>query len=95
MEPTGHTVPTARPVAIDESSIVAICARICQVSSAVDPLLPVPPEGAVWPGAARVVTPAEKWERAAAAGKPARNAVAANARGDQGGLGLPWSRLMS
>ena len=37
----------------------------------------------------RVVTPAEKWERSAAAGKPARNAVATNARGDQAGLGLP------
>ena len=37
----------------------------------------------------RVVTPAEKWERSAAARKPARNAVATNARGDQGGLGLP------
>jgi len=36
-----------------------------------------------------VVTPAEKWERAAAARKPARNAVATDARGDQGGLGLP------
>ena len=32
---------------------------------------------------------AEKWERPAAARKPARNAAAANARGDQGGLGLP------
>ena len=30
-----------------------------------------------------VVTPAEKWERPAAAKKPARNAVAANARGEQ------------
>ena len=30
----------------------------------------------------RVVTPAEKWERSAAARKPARNAVATNARGD-------------
>ena len=37
----------------------------------------------------RVVTPAEKWERSAAARKPARNAVATNARGDQGALGLP------
>jgi hypothetical protein len=30
-----------------------------------------------------VVTAAEKWERPAAAKKPARNAVAANARGEQ------------
>ena len=37
----------------------------------------------------RVVTPAEKWERSAAARKPARNAVATNARGDQGRLGSP------
>ena len=37
----------------------------------------------------RVVTPAEKWEGSAAARKPARNAVATNARGAQGGLGLP------
>jgi hypothetical protein len=37
----------------------------------------------------RAVTPAEKWERSAAARKPARNAAATNARGDQGGLGLP------
>ena len=37
----------------------------------------------------QVVTPAEKWERSAAARKPARDAVATNARGDQGGLGLP------
>jgi hypothetical protein len=35
----------------------------------------------------RVVTPAEKWERPAAARKPARNAAATNARGDQGGWG--------
>ena len=37
----------------------------------------------------RVVTPAEKWKGSAAARKQARNAVATNARGDQGGLGLP------
>ncbi len=37
----------------------------------------------------RVVTPAEKWERSAAARKPARNAVVTNARGDQAGPGLP------
>ncbi len=38
----------------------------------------------------RVVTPAEKWERSAAGSvSRARNAAATNARGDQGGLGLP------
>jgi hypothetical protein len=31
----------------------------------------------------RVVTPAEEWERSAAAKKPARNAVAASARDEQ------------
>jgi hypothetical protein len=158
------------------AGIVAICVGVCQVSGAVEPLLPVPPEGAgmdiglsssagwfVWKGLRveksqkalspqarawvearkrhrlshaqvqmarelglnpgklgkisnhqqepwkaplpqfiehlylkrfgreqpRVVTPAEKWERSAAARKPARNALATNVRGDQGGLGLP------
>ena len=37
----------------------------------------------------RVVTRAENWERSAAAGKPARNALATNARSDQAGLGSP------
>jgi len=37
----------------------------------------------------RVVTPAENWGRSAAARKPPRNALATNARGDQGGLELP------
>lgn len=37
----------------------------------------------------RVVTPAESWGRLAAAREPARKAVTTNARGDQGGLGLP------
>jgi hypothetical protein len=35
----------------------------------------------------RVVTPAENWERPAAARNPARNAPATNARGDQAGPG--------
>ena len=37
----------------------------------------------------RVVTPAEKWERSAAARNRRGNAAATNARGDQEGLGLP------
>ena len=37
----------------------------------------------------RVVTRAENWERSAAAGKPARNALTTNARSDQAGLGSP------
>jgi hypothetical protein len=37
----------------------------------------------------RVVAPAEEWERSAAAKKPVRNAVAASARDEQRGLGLP------
>ena len=37
----------------------------------------------------RVVTPAENWERSAAARNPARHAPATNARGDQAGLGSP------
>ena len=37
----------------------------------------------------QVVTPAEQWEGSAAAKKRARNAVATNARRDQGALGLP------
>jgi hypothetical protein len=36
-----------------------------------------------------VVTAAEEWERSAAASKPARKAVASNARGDHEGPGLP------
>jgi hypothetical protein len=36
----------------------------------------------------RVVTPAENWGRSAA-GNPARNALATNARSDQAGEGLP------
>jgi len=36
----------------------------------------------------RVVTPAENWGRSAA-GNPARNALAANARSDQAGQGAP------
>jgi hypothetical protein len=37
----------------------------------------------------RVVTAAETWGRSAAAGNPARTALAPNARGDQAGQGSP------
>ena len=37
----------------------------------------------------RVVTPAENWGRSAAAGNPARNALATSARSDQAGRGSP------
>lgn len=37
----------------------------------------------------RVVTPAENWGRSGAAGNPARNALATNARSDQAELGSP------
>ena len=37
----------------------------------------------------RAVTPAEKWERLTAVRKPARNAVATNARGEPGACKHP------
>jgi hypothetical protein len=42
------TVPVARIVAIDESSIVAICARDALGKQRGESLLPVPTEGAEW-----------------------------------------------